>query len=108
MSNWRWKRWAWDKPSKQACCAAVNPPASPSLWENGSGGTDMPTFGEVAERLRRSTVQVFSGEANRGGGSGVIWDDAGLIVTNAHVARSMNPTVELWDGQRCQARLVSH
>jgi len=68
----------------------------------------MQTFGEVAERLRRSTVQVFSGEKDRGGGSGVIWDDGGLIVTNAHVARSPNSTVELWDGRSFQARLVSH
>jgi serine protease Do len=68
----------------------------------------MQTFGEVAERLRRSTVQVFSGERNRGGGSGVIWDDGGLIVTNAHVARSTNPQVEIWDGRSFHARLVSH
>jgi serine protease Do len=68
----------------------------------------MQAFGEVAERLRRSTVQVFSGERDRGGGSGVIWSDGGLIVTNAHVARSTNLQVELWDGRSFQARVVSH
>lgn len=42
-------------------------------------------FNEVVEKLRRSTVQITHG---RGGGSGVVWDAAGTIVTNAHVARS--------------------
>jgi len=64
----------------------------------------MHAFGEVAERLRRSTVQVFSG----GGGSGVIWGAEGLIVTNAHVVRSGRVEVELWDGRRFEARTASH
>lgn len=68
----------------------------------------MHTFGEVAERLRRSTVQVFSGGRERGGGSGVIWGADGLIVTNAHVARSSTTQVELWDGRRFDARIASH
>jgi serine protease Do len=66
----------------------------------------MRTFGEVAERLRRSTVQVFSAKS-RSGGSGVIWGADGLIVTNAHVARSFSNEVELWDGRRLEARILS-
>src|SRR5437016_281548 len=50
-------------------------------------------FGEVAERLRRSTVHVERS------GSGVIWDGAGLIITNAHVARAPKLRVDLWDGR---------
>ena len=46
----------------------------------------MREFGEIAERLRRSTVQVFS-HGHDGGGSGVIWSSDGRIVTNSHVAR---------------------
>lgn len=67
----------------------------------------MRTFGEVAERLRRSTVQVFSAKS-RSGGSGVIWRADGLIITNAHVARSFNNEVELWDGRRLEARITSY
>ncbi len=64
-------------------------------------------FGEIAERLRRSTVQVFSGR-QRGGGSGVVWKPGGLIVTNAHVARQLQPRVELWDGRSFEARVLAH
>jgi serine protease Do len=63
-------------------------------------------FGEIAERLRRSTVQVFS-KGERGGGSGVVWNAAGQIITNAHVARTREAQVELWDGRRFEARVHS-
>jgi len=67
----------------------------------------MLSFGEVAERLRRSTVQVFS-KGVRGGGSGVIWKSDGLILTNAHVARhTTDAQVELWDGRRVDARVTA-
>src|SRR5580698_7854839 len=58
-------------------------------------------FGEVAERLRRSTVHIIRRNSHeRGMGSGVIWRPDGLIITNAHVARNDRATVELWDGRR--------
>lgn len=57
-------------------------------------------FGEIAEQLRRSTVQILNGDRGESGsGSGVIWDSLGLIVTNAHVLRRGNARVELWDGR---------
>lgn len=62
-------------------------------------------FGEIAERLRRSTVLVLPGE--RGNGSGVIWSADGVIVTNAHVARASQTRVQLWDGREFDAALVS-
>ena len=58
-------------------------------------------FGEVAERLRRSTVHVGRS------GSGVIWDGAGLIVTNAHVARAPKLRVDLWDGRTFEGDVVA-
>jgi serine protease Do len=68
-------------------------------------------FGEIAERLRRSTVQVLDRGRGRGGGSGVVWSSDGLILTNAHViahvARAAEAEVELWDGRRFRARVVS-
>jgi serine protease Do len=64
-------------------------------------------FGEIAERLRRSTVQVLGHGRSRGVGSGVVWSSDGLIVTNAHVARAAEAEVELWDGRRFRARVVS-
>jgi serine protease Do len=67
-------------------------------------------FGEIAERLRRSTVQVFPDQVfpdRRGGGSGVIWTSDGAILTNAHVARKDAAEVQLWDGRRFPARVTS-
>jgi serine protease Do len=65
-------------------------------------------FGEVAERLRRSTVQVRTGGGReRGAGSGVVWSADGLIVTNAHVARGSGARILMWDGSAHDATLLS-
>jgi len=63
-----------------------------------------PGFGEIAERLRRSTVHISAG--GRGHGSGIIVKSGGVIVTNAHVAQFGRPTVTLWDGQSFPAELA--
>jgi serine protease Do len=62
-------------------------------------------FGEVAERLRRSTVLIHAG--GRGSGSGVIWTSSGNIITNAHVARSTHVSLQLWDGREFDATVAS-
>jgi serine protease Do len=69
----------------------------------------MRTLGENAERLRRSTVQIFTAGQRGGGsgGSGILWRSDGLIVTNAHVLRGREARVELWDGRRMEARVLS-
>ncbi len=63
----------------------------------------IPGFGEIAEKLRRSTVHVRTGRL--GHGSGVIVKPEGVIVTNAHVAAFSSIDIELWDGRRAQANL---
>ena len=66
-------------------------------------------FGEVAERLRRSTVLIHRGcegsPRASGSGSGVIWSDSGLIVTNAHVIHGSQACVQLWDGREFEAQV---
>jgi serine protease Do len=62
-------------------------------------------FGEIAEQLRRSTVLVQTG--SRGNGSGVIWSSDGTIITNAHVVRSSQIRLQLWDGREFQATVRS-
>ena len=69
--------------------------------------TDM-GIGEVGELLRRSTVHVRSTDPRRqSAGSGVIWDNAGTIVTNAHVLGEGTHLVELWDGRSFPAEVRS-
>src|SRR5579871_5715864 len=66
------------------------------------------SLGEVAEKLRRSTVQVLSGSRRtRGSGSGVICAPGNVIITNAHVARDASVKIELWDGRSFDAQVSS-
>jgi serine protease Do len=58
----------------------------------------------IAERLRHLTVQVRGHQP--GGGSGVIWRSAGVIVTNAHVAHAPSATVTLADGRAFEASVT--
>jgi serine protease Do len=66
----------------------------------------IPGLGEIADRLRRSTVLVRPG-GSRGNGSGVLWSSDGLIVTNAHVAQGSRAEVSLWDGREFRAEVIS-
>jgi len=66
-----------------------------------------PEFGEVAEKMRRATVQIVSGSGrSHGVGSGVIWNADGAVITNAHVARDKSLQVELWNGRSFPARVA--
>ena len=62
-------------------------------------------FGEIAESLRRSTVLIHAG--GRGSGSGVIWSSDGTIITNAHVARGTQISLQLSDGHDFPATVAS-
>jgi len=59
----------------------------------------------VGETLRRVTAEIRSG--SRSHGSGVIWSEDGLVVTNAHVVRGGEPLVRLWDGRALPALIVN-
>jgi serine protease Do len=66
----------------------------------------IPGLGEIAERLRRSTVLVRPC-GSRGNGSGVLWSPDGLLVTNAHVACKSRAEVSLWDGREFSAEVTA-
>jgi serine protease Do len=68
----------------------------------------MTTFGEITEQLRRSTVQVFDGAGTGAGGSGIIFDSAGAILTNAHVISGSTAEIRFWDGERLSAKVLQH
>src|SRR5438045_7217442 len=75
----------------------VSDPSEESKMATTMNNSIADDFAEVADSLRRTTVQVRG--RGPGGGSGVIWRPDGLIITNAHVARGSHATVELWDGR---------
>jgi serine protease Do len=62
-------------------------------------------FGEaaaaVSETLRAGVAVV------RGSGSGTVWRDDGLIITNSHVATGETAEVAFADGRLCAARVVA-
>jgi serine protease Do len=53
-----------------------------------------------------ASVVVVRGTRN-GGGSGVVWNDQGLVVTNAHVAQAPWAEVELPNRTRLRAQVVA-
>ena len=66
----------------------------------------IPAFGELTERVRRSTVQVEMPGPRPGSGSGVVTGQGNVVVTNAHVARGPVMRVHLWDGRVVEARVA--
>jgi len=75
------------------------------LIESASGDTFATAFATTIKAIRRSTVQVRG--VGPGGGAGVIWRADGLIITNAHVVRGDEATVELWDGRVLSAKVIA-
>lgn len=65
-------------------------------------------IGEAGELLRRATVHIRSSHRRRQStGSGVIWDAAGTVMTNAHVLGNGRHDVETWDGRTYPAEVKS-
>ncbi len=69
---------------------------------------------QLRDELRRVTVLVRTvapptarGRTGESAGSGVVWSEDGLVVTNAHVARAERALVELHDGRTFPARRVA-
>jgi len=62
-------------------------------------------LGAVAAALRASTVRVED-ERGAGAGSGIVWNDAGLVLTNAHVVRGGRAKVIALGSQPRAARVV--
>lgn len=75
--------------------------ATATLENTGASAEIALELSQIAEQLRRCTVQVRSSRGS--GGSGVIWNSQGLIITNAHVAPFDRAIVELWDGRVIEA-----
>jgi S1-C subfamily serine protease len=71
------------------------------IWQQINSGMD-----NLVYRLRHSVVHVSNGAD--GQGSGIVWTEDGLIVTNAHVMRHDVVQATLWDGRTLPARLLAY
>jgi S1-C subfamily serine protease len=58
---------------------------------------------DLAERVRSSLVFV---QSRRGNGAGLVWDDSGLILTSAHVARRGPLMLTSLAGDSASAKVV--
>ncbi|HET6874334.1 MAG TPA: trypsin-like peptidase domain-containing protein [Acidimicrobiales bacterium] len=86
-------------PSTTSTSAAAATGSTP-----GSAAALQDAFVAVVAKVRPQVVQISAGS---GLGSGVIYDTAGDVVTNAHVVGSATTfTVQLVDGQQLSAGLV--
>lgn len=95
-----------------ACSGDDNGKATPTPGEAQGGGpapssgaTTFDTIPSLVQRLQPAVVTVLVGE---GGGSGVIWDDQGRIVTNHHVIEGATSLrVVLATGERLPANIIA-
>lgn len=69
-------------------------------------GMSAAAFGEIAEQLRRSTLQVRVDGGRIGQDSGVVWSGDGRIVSGAHVVTGPDIEIEFWDGEKSQATVL--
>ncbi len=60
----------------------------------------------LAERVRASVVVVRG--SRFGSGSGVVWNDRGLVITNHHVVPGERAEIMLGNGARLPARALTH
>ena len=74
---------------------------TPAIWQASAIGAA--AIG-VGDDLRRRVVEIGSG---RGFGAGTIWDSAGLIVTNHHVASTDTVRVGFEDGTVTEGRVLA-
>jgi serine protease DegQ len=86
------------------------PTTTPTTTQSEDDRRDGDVFGRIPEvvvEVEPSVVAVaVEGQQGRGEGSGVIWDDEGLIVTNNHViAGAENVEVVLASGERVEAEV---
>src|SRR5712692_3069318 len=79
--------------------AEIDVPAPPAT------GTLADELAALAAFVSASVVAVRGTRV--GGGSGVVWNDQGLVVTNAHVAPGQWAEIELRNGERLKAQVIA-
>jgi S1-C subfamily serine protease len=99
-----------DEPEADDSRALVAPTATKTrtVERERSAGGAFDRIPEIVEQVESSVVAVaVEGQGGRGEGSGVIWDDEGLIVTNDHVvAGASEVEVVLASGARLEAEVA--
>lgn len=68
-------------------------------------GTFTQVIGELVERVLPALV-IVRGRRN-GAGAGIVWDAAGLVLTNSHVVGRQAPIVVLQNDEEYESRLIA-
>lgn len=93
-------------PGQSASQVQTQPRSTAATQANG-GGVLAQVQAAMTQLVRDHAGEVVQIETGSGLGSGVIFDDKGDIVTNAHVVQGASSfSVVLADGRRLQARMV--
>ncbi len=104
-------------PAATAAPATATIPGAASTSGNGDGGSNMlqlPNIADTVERVRPAVVSILTEvmmqgrrQSSFGSGTGVIFDESGLVLTNNHVVEGgVEITVTLADGTQIVAEVV--
>ena len=104
-------------PAATAAPATATIPGAASTSGNGDGGSNMlqlPNIADTVERVRPAVVSILTEvmmqgrrQSSFGSGTGVIFDESGLVLTNNHVVEGgVEITVTLDDGTQIVAEVV--
>jgi serine protease DegQ len=79
---------------------------APVTAAQASSSAQAATLGNVPEIVRKVEPSVVTIATGQGAGSGVVWSEDGVVVTNAHVVGSARQVeVAFFDGQRARGRV---
>ena len=95
-----------DKPTKTTTGAEAGTPTAPPAKQARRRGTDAGAFGDIPDVVQEVQPSVVAVQVDEGEGSGVIWSEDGIVVTNHHVVEGTDDVAVVFaSGRRTDARV---